>query len=246
MQSRLTLLILFLAIAVSLQSCKKDAGIGGTSTITGVVYTDLYAPNGDKLERQLALDKKVFIVYGDNVIFNDESDTHSNGQYQFKFLQKGTYTIFAYSDCDSCDSEQSAVSVTVEITDNKSELTAKDIILTEQLERDDGTASIIGKVYVKNFNPSGVLNNSYYVGNERVFIKYEDDDSYYEDKRTNPDGTYRFDQLLPGNYTVFAYSNCDTLENSSTYTSCEKAVYRTGEIVTPGQEKILSDLIIFK
>ena len=39
-----------------------------------------------------------------------------------------------------------------------------------------------------------------------VFIIYGDETYYDDDVETGPDGMYRFEYLLPGNYTVFSYS----------------------------------------
>jgi hypothetical protein len=45
---------------------------------------------------------------------------------------------------------------------------------------------------------------------ERVYIIYGDNDFYDDDIRTSYDGTYVFDNLRKGTYSVFAYSDDST------------------------------------
>ncbi|MDC0313570.1 hypothetical protein OAL26_00430 [Flavobacteriales bacterium] len=70
-----------------------------------------------------------------------------------------------------------------------------------------GKATITGKVYVDYYNQSGSsVDNSYYARDEDVFIVYGNN-TFYDDKiATHYDGSYQFDYLMPGNYTVYTYS----------------------------------------
>jgi len=70
-----------------------------------------------------------------------------------------------------------------------------------------GKATITGKVFVHYYNQVGSsIQKSYYARDEDVFIVYGDN-TFYDDKvATHYDGSYQFDYLMPGNYTVFTYS----------------------------------------
>jgi hypothetical protein len=70
-----------------------------------------------------------------------------------------------------------------------------------------GKATITGKVYVDYYNQSGSsILKSYYARDEDVFIVYGTN-TFYDDKvATHHDGSYQFDYLMPGNYTVYTYS----------------------------------------
>jgi hypothetical protein len=70
-----------------------------------------------------------------------------------------------------------------------------------------GKATITGKVYVDYYNPSGsFIDKSFYARDEDVFIVYGNN-TFYDDKvATHHDGSYQFDYLMPGNYTVYTYS----------------------------------------
>jgi len=74
-----------------------------------------------------------------------------------------------------------------------------------------GNASIEGKVYVLDYNME--LTNKlgeYYGSDIDVFIIYGDDSIYSDDFKTSYEGSYRFKNLRPGDYRVFAYSEDTT------------------------------------
>lgn len=117
----LTILTLFTA-------CKKEAGVGGTASITGRVYARNYS-NGWFVSQSYAPDERVYIIYGNSPVYNDDMRTHYDGTYRFDYLYPGTYTVFAYSDCDSCASGIQAVLDTVEITGEGQVVTVPDIVV---------------------------------------------------------------------------------------------------------------------
>ena len=112
-----------LGLTLFFASCQKEEGRGGTSTIQGTVFVQDFNGAGQLNAEYLGVEERVYIVYGENEIYDDEVRTGRNGGYKFEFLHKGTYTIFAYSDCDTCSSGTMAVERTVEITDRKQEIT---------------------------------------------------------------------------------------------------------------------------
>ncbi|MES2394956.1 MAG: hypothetical protein V4549_03090 [Bacteroidota bacterium] len=91
--------LLFLSTAILLlNSCKKEAGEGGTSFIKGRVYAKYYNKNFTLLaDSAYAPDIDIYIIYGDEFSYGERKRTSYNGTYEFKFLQKGTYKIFAYT-----------------------------------------------------------------------------------------------------------------------------------------------------
>ena len=70
-----------------------------------------------------------------------------------------------------------------------------------------GKATITGKVYVQHYTNLGATAGiSYYARDKDVFIIYGNN-TFYDDKvATHHDGSYQFDYLMPGNYTVYTYS----------------------------------------
>jgi hypothetical protein len=110
--------------------CRKGPGEGGSSTIKGKVtaeYIDVF----NNHYTYPAQKEDVYIIYGDGDFYGDNVETNYDGTYQFDYLKKGSYTVYAYSDCDTCLGGTHAELVKVEITENKSEVSA-DIDIVKQ------------------------------------------------------------------------------------------------------------------
>lgn len=121
--------ILFI-IVLSLFSCTKVEGEGGTTSIVGRVIINDYNGNGEFQGSYNGADEDVFIIYGaENTAVSDKVITSYDGSYRFDYLQSGTYKVFGYSDCDSCLSGQVEVLKTIEISANKQEVVVEDIVL---------------------------------------------------------------------------------------------------------------------
>lgn len=83
-----------------------------------------------------------------------------------------------------------------------------------------GTSSVQGKVMILEgfynvFTQSFDTTALYYAEKEDVYIIYGDDtsDVYDDSFETSWDGTYRFEFLRKGDYTFYAYSDCDSCES---------------------------------
>lgn len=93
-----SLLVCLLGVLIMLNSCKKEAGEGGSSSIRGKVYAKYYNKNFSVLASQsYAPDIDMYIIYGDDFTYGERIRTSYDGAYEFKYLQKGKYKIFAYS-----------------------------------------------------------------------------------------------------------------------------------------------------
>lgn len=113
--------------AILLAGCTKPEGEGGTSTIQGKVYAYNYNGSGILVDEYYQADEDVYIIYGEGDNFYDDDYTTSfDGSFRFQYLTKGTYTVFVYSDCDTCPSGIEAISQTVEITSNNQDIILED------------------------------------------------------------------------------------------------------------------------
>ena len=106
-----------------------------------------------------------------------------------------------------------------------------------------GQATIEGKVFVLDYNAEMTNKLGEYYGPDiEVFIIYGDDKVYSDDFDTNYDGTYVFNHLRAGKYTVFAYSKDTTAD-------LDKAIYpifKTVEITEKKEHIILEDIVIVR
>lgn len=85
-------------LCTSLLSCNKEPGEGGTSSIQGKVLATYYNETFTaQLGESYAPDKDVYIVYGDDATYSDKQKTNYDGSFEFKYLRKGKYRIYAYS-----------------------------------------------------------------------------------------------------------------------------------------------------
>lgn len=117
------------------------------------------------------------------------------------------------------------------------------LISCEKDEGKGGTSSISGKVLLRQYNSNfTILLEQYYASDEDVFIVYGNDVVYGDKTSTNYDGTFRFDYLREGNYTIFAYS-----EDSANFpTRHEIPVIRQVNITGKNQDLVVSPIVILK
>ncbi len=88
-----------LILAFTISACKKEAGEGGTSSITGkvnIVYRAILT-NPTPADTSDAFDTEVYINYGDQIGPNDRIRTNYKGEFEFPNLRPGKYTIYVYS-----------------------------------------------------------------------------------------------------------------------------------------------------
>jgi GTPase SAR1 family protein len=109
---------IFILVLLSLISCQKEEGEGGTSAIYGKLKTinlqHFDIPGNeriDTLSQYYHADEDVFIIYGDNDnLYDDNYKTTFDGSFGFESLRKGTYTIFVYSECEADTNGLSSIS----------------------------------------------------------------------------------------------------------------------------------------
>jgi len=93
-----------------LLSCTKSPGTGGQATIKGKVVVNNINALGNVSAEYDAQDHDVYIIYGDNDnTYDDDVSTSHDGTFEFKYLNKGNYEIFTYSDCLNCPNGQDSL-----------------------------------------------------------------------------------------------------------------------------------------
>ncbi len=232
------LVLLIAAIGISFNSCKKTEGVGGGASITGKIYYMTYDWNGKFIAKEQARDENVYIIYGDHNIYDDDINSNYDGSYKFQYLRKGDYTVFAYQDCDTCDNGIQKVELQTSVTDKNATMELEDIELIKNLKPNDGSAEIEGHIYAKEYNSLGNLIDEYYALNERVYIQYEGDSVYFDDMRTGQNGGYAFNRLIPGNYTVYVFSDCVNCPGGKEVKSMDVSITNKDELIA------LDDIVI--
>jgi len=114
---------------LSFISCQKEAGEGGSGKITGKLYGYDINNNGVVTDSGYAGGLRVYISFGEEGNANNDVRTSFNGQYEFTGLRKGNYTVFAYSQCDSCIFNQATIKQTVTLSNNRDEVNLPDLVI---------------------------------------------------------------------------------------------------------------------
>jgi len=101
-------------------SCKKYEGRGGTSTIKGVLKAVKKNANGDITSTYAAAKEDLFIIYGESSsYFDDKIESSYDGSFEFRLLEKGTYSVFYYEKCTTCAGNKKAIVVQTSISKKK-------------------------------------------------------------------------------------------------------------------------------
>lgn len=115
-------------------SCKKEAGEGGMASITGKLIVEDY-DNSFTILRAVypAKGEMVFIVYGDEKGVSDNTRTSHDGTFEFKYLRKGNYKVFAVSKDTSDRISNKTIEVLreVQITEKSKTYTVEDMYIAD-------------------------------------------------------------------------------------------------------------------
>jgi hypothetical protein len=121
---------LMLLLTGAFFSCSKEPGDGGNSTIYGKIIAHNYNAEFTNLKGIYpAADEDVYIIYGEDRSYSERVRTSYDGIYEFKYLRKGEYTIYAYSKDSTLTlpSEMYAVIRKVKIDDNQQTVQVEDM-----------------------------------------------------------------------------------------------------------------------
>lgn len=113
--------------------CSLGPGSGGKSTITGKVLVREINSGGIMVKEYYAADERVYLIYGEDAVYDEEFDTSYEGSYAFSFLRKGEYQVFAYSECPACEGETEPIFETITIEENGELVQVPDLIILKYL-----------------------------------------------------------------------------------------------------------------
>ena len=129
---------LALFVTLSLMACVKDPGLGGSGIISGKVNKEvrvvLTNPN-TAIYSVPAADQDVYIVYGSHISPDDKVVTNYNGEFEFRNLRRGNYTIYTYSKDTTgvnppvIDPSRMVILKEVELIDNQDQIELSDLTI---------------------------------------------------------------------------------------------------------------------
>ncbi len=233
--------ILFLLLVFS---CKKEAGQGGRAIIKGKLFADNFYSKSFNSRSALA-DERVYLVYGNQKSCSDvDLRTGYDGSFEFDFLRKGKYKLYAYSLDTGFKTPCSVIPVVKEIEIKKTdeEFIVSDFVVYKDANQGGG-ATIKGKLFAKDYNSELTeLNSSYYLPDEYVYLVFGNSEGYGMRTRTDEEGYYFFSGLREGTYRVYSFSKDLSKKSGSEIVS----VYNDLIISEYNQEVVLPDLIVIK
>ncbi len=212
--------ILFAAlVALTLSSCEKIAGPGGTSSITGTV-TGINSSAGQYEVIEITVTPGSILEHGDYFIVNQLSGEN----YYFYFnnpvwvtsadpaLQgrTGVQIDFSYDDTDLEIANKVDSVLNANLAEGFNINTIGDIITLTATEMgnipdpDDVTTSFL--VDVANQGEVGYIGTETPMTDMRVYLCYGENDLYDESTRTGENGAFSFRDLQIGKYTVYVLS----------------------------------------
>lgn len=93
-------LLFFIAGSMLLlnSSCQKEPGIGGDASIRGSVFVQHFNSTFTQfISEYPGADVYVYLIFGNDISYSKRIKTTFDGQFEFKFLYEGDYTVYAYS-----------------------------------------------------------------------------------------------------------------------------------------------------
>lgn len=122
MKKSILKLVAITVVIFVFNSCKKEAGEGGNSSIRGKVWVVNYNATFTSINNEyVGADEYVYIIYGSDVSYGDRTKTNPEGAFEFKYLREGSYTVYVYSKDKTQASPSGQVAVKVGTNISKEE-----------------------------------------------------------------------------------------------------------------------------
>lgn len=237
------ILILALGAVISFTGCKKEAGSGGTSAITGHITAKKYATNGSNSDEaeitQIIIPNGEDIADGDYILLN----TPAGGTLYYLWFKwnngvqpdpnlagrTGIQVTFDFTETNSMVAANALTAINATAgndfvtTINNDILTLTNTAFGFVADADELSSNLL--VDIQNQGQSAVTGSTLIsegpIADERVYLIYGDEEYYSESVRTDANGNYRFSGLNRGDYTIFVFST--SLSDGST-TQVESSV----------------------
>lgn len=209
----------------------------GNASISGQLTERFY--NDDYsilLHEQACKDEDVFILFGQDETVGEKVETSHTGAFKFSSLWPGDYKVFYYSENTEnpeLGDEEVIIDVTID-TDQSKDLGS--LVVNRTLDWDEGTATIKGNVVLVNYQngsewPNLVIKDVSPAQEQEVYLTYGTHEIYDERIRTDADGSFVFQNLIKGNYTIYVYSEDLTGATKKKVVEFEVVINDANEIV---------------
>jgi len=247
MKSYSLLIVLIILSSIMFNtSCSQDEGFGGNSHIAGKIVVNYYNDDFSLLlseEAMPAQNEDVFLIFGEDSVVGEKVETNFTGNFEFRYLWPGKYKVCYYSE-DTLPSLSDKVDIEIvkeiELNSNETKY-LNNLVIYKTLDWNEGTSSISGRVFVKNYKnsyeyPNLVVKDITPAQELEIYITYGNHTFYDERLRTSSDGSFVFNNLIKGKYKIFMYS--EDVSGGTAYKVIEKEI----EITENNQDISINDI----
>lgn len=246
-------LFLLILLTISIISCKKIEGPGGTSAIRGTVkgssfkagkheVLQIICTTGAELEHgdywllNTGDPTKQYYIYYTNPTWISNADPQLQGRI-------GIMVSFNYSDSNTdianntlaAITSTSGIPFTAGVTNDL--ITITDQSLMDVPDSDNGTTSFAMDVATQGEAEESTSNVP--MANERVYIIYGKNAYASEDTRTDEQGKFSFEGLQKGNYKIYVLSKDPSIDDIYNRIQEEVTINADQEIINTSTFNIL-------
>lgn len=246
-QSLLIVSVLALLSGSLFTSCTQDEGFGGNSHINGILVEKFYNKDFTVFQYERpAKNEDIYLIFGDEKVVGEDVETSMSGHFKISYLWPGSYQLYYYSDDTSIVSPEQ-VELVHNITLERNQTADLGTLYTYKgLDWDEGFAKIRGKVMLINYKnesqyPNLQIKDISPAQELEVYISYNNEAFYSERIRTHKDGTFEFNHLLKGKYSIYVYSE-DVITGKTEMVVKEVKV----DITELEQVVVLEDIVVEK
>ncbi|MBN2807175.1 MAG: hypothetical protein JXR22_11005, partial [Prolixibacteraceae bacterium] len=184
--------------------------------------------------------------FGDEKVVGEDVETSMSGDFSFSYLWPGNYQLYYYSDDTSIVSPEQVAMVNSFQLERNQTTDLGTLYTYKGLDWDEGFAKIRGKVMLINYKnesqyPNLQIKDISPAQELEVYMSYNNAEFYTERIRTHNDGTFEFNHLLKGKYSIYVYSE-DVITGKTEMLVKEMKV----EITELEQVIVLDDIIVEK
>lgn len=235
------IVLLLLTTICLLPSCEKDEGQGGSGSISGTIVEQFYNDDYSALIYQKpAVDEDVFVLYGDENTLGDRTITGVTGEFRFDFLYPGHYNIYFLTRDSTTVLDENQVRMFEVNLERGEKVDLGTLEKLSTLDYNDGSAVIKGVVKVINYVnesswPNLIVEYIDFAHEHEVYLTYGNHSFYDKRVRTQYNGYFEYDNLIPGDYLIFLYSEDVTKRTKHVVLKYEVTITEFDQVVDLGE-----------
>lgn len=127
--------MLFLVVIIFFTACKKKPGIGGDAEIKGHIHVQHFNTTFTQfISEYEGADVYVYLVAGNDQTYLKRIKSDYNGDFEFKYLYRGDYTVYCYSIDSTFSNHQSTSSGFVPVLQKINITGRKEVFTTDTIK----------------------------------------------------------------------------------------------------------------